>query len=723
MEKASDKTIIYLKWFLVVCCSVGIAVLGAIYKDNSFNELRVADSFHVFMNVLTSGIFKTKIFWFRFELLFLSTLFIGSHFIFNIKALYEFIYKYRWVIGFALLVFLTANQIHGDSINMYDQYVQSGQGSDFVEPLFGEPRAIRSDEWIVEESRRLSARFLNDPYGKYNNILRGTDTVNKTYVGVGNAGKLGNSFFSIFYRILGIEYGFCFEWNAGIIFSFLFTFEFFMILSKQNKLLSTLGSVMIIGSSFFLWWGFPPYIMATHAAIVGFYYFFKSDRWKIKIICATITPIAVANFVTNIYPAWQVPMAYIFLVFLIWVIHENWEYIKNQDIKAWILFGCALVFCVALIATYLFSIMEYLEGIMSTTYPAARVSTGEYCWNKMLYYIQSFLYPYKDIGNSSEFSTMCSLFPLPVILGIIYIVKEKGKDWLINGLVLVEILLLSYTSIGLPLILAKISLLSFSTSIRAIDMAELGCIYLIFIVLSKKSQNEEQVTLNKFFGGLISLGIISISVYYCMKDFPDYMPLSYIIIIIIILTIFVMTILCKMDKKVINKIYVCVIVLFVITGLSVRPVQKGFDAIDSKPLAKEIRKINEKDPGEKWIAYTSPANPVLSAFCVSSGAATINSVNDYPNLELWEALDKNDVYEDVYNRYSHVNISFSEEETSFELIQTDWMNVIISYKDLEKTDVKYIVSNKKLKVDNEYVKFKKLYSEENAYIYEIYYKQ
>lgn len=722
VEKASDKKIIYLKWFLVICCSVGIAVLGAIYKDNSFNELRAANSFHVFMTILMAEIFKTKIFWFRFELLFLSILFIGIHFIFNIKDIYEFIYKYRWIIGIALLVFLTANQIHGDSINMYDQYVQPGEGSDFVDPLFGEARAIRSDEWIVEESKRLSTRFLDNPYGKYNDILRGTETVNKTYVGLGNLGKLGNSFFCIFYRILGVEYGFCFEWNAIIIFTILFTFEFFMILSGRQRILAVLGTVMIVGSSFFLWWGFPPMILTTHAAMVCFYYFFYSDQWKTKILCAIGTPIAVANFVTIIYPAWQVPMAYIMLVVLIWIIHENWDNIKKQQKKDWFIFGCALVFCGLLIVTYLFSIREYLEGIMSTTYPGARVSTGGYCWNKMLYYLQSFLYPYKDVGNSSEFSTLCSFYPLPIILGVIYIIKEKGKDWLIDGLVFVEIILLLYTSVGFPTILAKISLLSYSTSIRAIDVVEIGCVYLIVIVLSKKSQVRNTITINRICGGIISLGVVSISVYYCTRDFQGYMPQIYIVFMVIIFTLFLMTVLCKLDENITNKIYYGIIILFVVTGLSVRPVQKGFDAIDSKPLAKEIRKINEKDVGQKWIALSSPSNPVLSAFCVSSGAATINAVNDYPNLELWEKLDNEDVYEDIYNRYAHVNISFSEDKTSFELLQADWMNVSISYKDLELTDVKYIVANKKLKIDNEYVKLKKLYSEGNGYIYEIEYK-
>lgn len=39
-----------------------------------------------------------------------------------------------------------------------------------------------------------------------------------------------------------------------------------------------------------------------------------------------------------------------------------------------------------------------------------------------------------------------------------------------------------------------------------------------------------------------------------------------------------------------------------------------------------------------------------------SGASVINSTNTYPDLEKWSKIDEEGKYEDVYNRYAHINV-------------------------------------------------------------------
>lgn len=320
------------------------------------------------------NILSSVIFWVRFELLFLCFGFIGLHGILDRKKMYGFIYRHRWCLGLALIAFLTVNKIHGDSIAAYDIYVQSGTGSEFVQPLFGQARAIRSDEWVSDTGKRLSSRFLEEPFGKYNDIIRGTRTVNPLYVGIGNAGKLGYTAFGIFYRILGVEYGYYFDWNASAILTLLFTFEFFLILTKRKKLLSLLGTVLVVFSSFHLWWGIPSFLLHIHAIVVFFYYFFTTKKKGIQALCAVGEPIAVANFVTIFYPAWQVPVGYMLLPFLVWLIHENWSAIRSQKKETWILFGAALAACVLLVVLYVRSVADRLDGMLTAVYPGQRMS-------------------------------------------------------------------------------------------------------------------------------------------------------------------------------------------------------------------------------------------------------------------------------------------------------------------------------------------------------------
>lgn len=662
--------------------------------------------------VLTGGMF-----WLRFELLFAAFAFVGLHFILDVRKMYAFMYKYRWVIGAVLLVFMTANKLHGDSMYMYDSSVQTGMGSEFVEPVFGEARAIRSDEWVVDTPRTLSARYLEDPFGAYSDILRGTKTQNPIHV---SFATLGSRIFNFAYPVLGVEYGFCFNWNIMVIFTFLITFEFFMILTRKRKLVSLLGAVMIVCSSFYLWWGFPPIFAYAHAALVSFYYFFKTKDRRVQILCAVATPIAVAHFVNILYPAWQVPYGFIVLAFLVWLIHDNWADIRRQTWKSWVMFGAALIFCAVLIVLYLLSIREYMEAISATVYPGARVSTGGYAWNKLLYYFQTLLYPFEDVGNPSEYSVMINLFPLPVILSVFYMIRTKKIDWCITPLIVVLAFLLWYTYTTIPEIIAKLTMMTNSTPERAVDMVGIVNVYLIVVLLSRKDEYQLKFKGNWMIGIVAGAATVMISISTCNKYFPEYMSRKYILVIAAILVLFITMMFCKMQKAAAMGIYIAAMVLFVTVGIQVRPIQHGYDAIDSKPLAQQIRQINEADPGQKWIS--ADGNFVLSSFGMACGASMITSVNTYPNLDLWRALDENNQYEEVYNRYAHMTVCLTDEDTSFSLVQADLMTIWLSYKDIEKTGAKYILSSSYMQVDNEYVQFTPLYGEAGTYIYQVTYK-
>lgn len=669
---------------------------------------------------LSPSVLESEMFWLRFELLCLLFGFIGLHGIIGPKRLYTLLYRYRWQIGISLIILFTANKLHGDSIGGYDYYIQTGLGSKYVEPVFGKPRLIRTDDWVSYTGKVLSSRFLENPFGKYNDLIRATRTVNPLYSGWGNLGRLGYSASAVFYRLLGVEYGFCLEWNASTILTLLFTFELFLILTKKKKLLSLLGTVLIVFSAFHLWWGIPSFLLYLHAGIVMFYHFFVSDNKWVKAACAIGEPIAISNFICILYPAWQVPAGYVLLVFIGWILYENWEKIKHQQKSTWILFTVALVACICLTVAYCYSIVDKTAALSNTIYPGERVSTGGDVSNKLFYYFQSFLYPFKDFGNPPEASVFCSLFPLPFISTLLYFAKKRKqkKNPLLIGLFSVGILYLIYAYIGFPLWLSKLTFLSYSLSDRIADLISLISVYLLVLILSERQ--EMQWNFRWSAGLLISAAIVGYSIYICRKDFSGYMSGLYIITVGVMLVFFGMSILSKINKHLLKGILISVIIVTTISGICVRPLQKGFDAVDSKPLAQKIREINSEDPDKKWLAVSEDF--ILPAFVLASGGATINSINDYPNLELWRQLDQSGQYNDIYNRYAHVLIEFCEEETSFELIQTDMIKIWLSYSDLSVTRAKYIVSDYRLEADNQYVVFEEIYDEAGVYIYIIYYK-
>lgn len=138
----------------------------------------------------------------------------------------------------------------------------------------------------------------------------------------------------------------------------------------------------------------------------------------------------------------------------------------------------------------------------------------------------------------------------------------------------------------------------------------------------------------------------------------------------------------------------------------------------TKPLARGIQSIVKEDPKAIWIALDSMVD---SGYLVANGAPTINSVNTVPNMALWEKLDPEGQYNEVYNRYAHMVISIEEGPTTPSLVQADFMTVKLAYEDLEKTGAEYLLSSSP-KENTDYYQLELLYNGGGKYIYRVEYK-
>ena len=170
-----------------------------------------------------------------------------------------------------------------------------------------------------------------------------------------------------------------------------------------------------------------------------------------------------------------------------------------------------------------------------------------------------------------------------------------------------------------------------------------------------------------------------------------------------------------------KKFEILISLVSICSGLCVRPISIGLSSVYAKPAAQEIQKIVSKDPTSKWVTIGGIETPSFTVMC---GAPTINFVNTYPNLKLWHTLDPDKKYEKIYNRYEHVQVLLTHEATSFELIQSDYITLNLSYKDIKKAKVKYVFTNGEdcdINFDNGYVSFDKIYDEDGAKIYKLSY--
>lgn len=655
----------------------------------------------------------------RSSLVILLFAFLGLHCFLDIRKMYQWIFEKRVWIALAVFVFLVANKYNFSSLAEYNAHIEEGQGSQYIETVFGTSRPIRSDEWMVSLPRWLSAEYSD--YGEYNEIVRAEKTTNLSASGLyrSYSALAEPSFWG--YYLFGSEIGVSFMWCFRMVFGFFFSFELCLILTKRKPLLALLGGTLIWFSSYNMWWSTVNWLLSGQAALVCFYYFLREEkRWK-KALFGIMTAIFAADFVINLYPAWQVPAGFVYLCILIWMIVQNWEKIKAYQWKDWTIAALCVVFLASIAGAYFWDYREYMTDIMKTVYPGKRVSYGGMKLQNGLRSIACLWTPYRTFSNPSEMGCFLVLFPIPYILGLRMLViniKEKRKDiflWALMGIATVFGL---YCAMPLPKFLAKILLLTYSTPYRTADVLGYIMVLLLVVLLAKYG---EKAKLKPVPGILLTGVVLAGTLWYTQVNYSEFLDFQYYLLSAVLLFVIFVPLITNFEKirwKCSQWATVALTLVVLVTGLSVNPLMCGLDAIYSKPVAKKVQEIVQEDPDGRWIAVD---NSVAPNFLIACGAPTVNSVNYLPNMKLWEKLDPTGEQEKVYNRYAHINIRLVDTETTMKLGQVDVIKLKLSKDDLEKLDITYIYSDKRLKNTDD-VRFEKLYENGKTRIYKVHYE-
>ncbi|RGY84916.1 hypothetical protein DXA16_10990 [Streptococcus anginosus] len=142
------------------------------------------------------------------------------------------------------------------------------------------------------------------------------------------------------------------------------------------------------------------------------------------------------------------------------------------------------------------------------------------------------------------------------------------------------------------------------------------------------------------------------------------------------------------------KLMYGIAILSFLTGVMVNPIQQGIGVIENSRIVKTISMINRKERGV-WLVdnlmFPNINIPLLA------GSATINSTSVYPNLNAWHKIDTKKEYEEIYNRFSHVNIQLSNSnQFQASLIAADSVLFSLPVEKLKTLGVNYVLTNRDL---------------------------
>lgn len=648
----------------------------------------------------------------RFLILSLISFFFYAHFIFNIKDMYNFIYKKRYLLGLIFLITVTIFGFHGSSISAWNNIIQPNHNINDGGLILGIPRLIRGDEYLVSTPMIFSQ--VSNHFSATSNILMGHSSLVTMYPSLPcfNISLLSN-IFNIAYLILPISNAFAFCWYGKLLLIFFATFELSMLVTKGNRLYALLGAMLVTLSPACSWWSVMPILGYGALAIVILNLFFKEKKLWFKIIYTLLFSIIGISYIMLLYPAWQVPFGYVYLCFVIWILYEN----KKELNKSQFIY---LIISIVIIAMFVYLIFKQSYSIYlitaATVYPGNRFTTGGYGYHYLFDYMINIFFPCIPFYNPCEFSNFIGLYPIPLVVTFLSTIKSKKRDILSILLLIVGVFLSLWNYIELPKEMVKLTLLSFSIPERTYIVVGYICIFLIIRNMSL-NEKEETSKKSKIVSIILSIAIVFSITLLLKENFKEFINI-YMFIVMNIVFIPIVYMLLLNNKKINKKLSICLIMLSLFAGGTVNPISKGTDVLTEKPFAKEIQKIVKEDKNGRWITVSS--NYAVANYLVANGASTINSTNYYPNLTLWHMLDKEKKYENVYNRYAHILIELTNEDTNFELLTQDTIKLNINIKDIDILKIDYIVSQEKIDIlESSTITFDDIYAEDGIYIYKL----
>ena len=666
----------------------------------------------------------------RIMLVSIIIMFIGIHFVFKLRKMYEFIHNHRYKIACAFLLFVMIFKYSGSSIVEFNSEIQPHIDNTRYHTLLGQTRRIRTDEWATSTTYILSQSKTEVPFQYFSDVLRGTPTdmftvANSPVLDILMIGRP----FQLGFMLFGTDAGLSFYWYARLVAMMLGSYELCLILTKRNKKVSLCGMIVITFSAAVQWWYCMQVLIWGQIVVVLVDKFMTTNKKRNKYLCALGILVSGLSYIFEFYPAWQISFGYVFLALIIWILIKNIKYGNYRFTKHDVIVIIITLICIALLLGrwYMLS-KDTLAAEMNTDYPGERNEVGGGALNLYSYFYNIF-FPTEEYLNPCEYSSMLSLFPIPLILGLIYVIRNKKDLHFWIPMLVVGGFLSIWCVYGFPEFLAVLTKMSMSTAGRASIPLGTVCIYMLIYLIGNFEKDDKLI--NKKLSYVLS-GIFILFIIYKAKTtigFAEefhYLDKFKILLGGEIFLALIFGVLNINNEKIKNYTIYGLIAVALITGLGVNPVIRTTDVLYTKPVAIKMQEIKKENPDAIWAV--NDAGWYKNDYAVANGIRTINSTAVYPNFELFEKLlgekAKEEEIRKIYNRYAHVNFEVTDEESNVELLFADNIAIKVNYKDLQKLNIEYILStvdlNKNFK-DNEDARstFKEIYNEDKIYIYEV----
>lgn len=569
------------------------------------------------------------------------------------------------------LLLLTVFKISGSSIGIYNSFFYGSSKQD-ANLIVGQPRSIRSDEWLVA-SQQIAAQAASNFPRENVDIGNGQDmtTLDVPYKEWSVLFKPHN----LVFFVLPFDFAFAFRWWAFAYLLIVSAYLFIVTLLPSRRLFAALTSVAFLFSPFVQWW----YAYGTFASlyfslfiITAGILLLRSPRLKAKLAWGFLIAYLLGCLFLVLYPPFQIVCGIIVLGLLIAFLVETSSSDK-QALKQNILVALmAGILGISILGAFVITRLDVINTINSTAYPGQRIQLSGGYEVKHLFMghlapqhqsdekSQKYDFKKEGITNQSEAAgfLMVSTFLVIPSLAMLRGTRKTAtsRDWPLLITCLLSLMLLAQLFINQFNVFAKLLLLDKVPHNRLlIGFGLLGIVHLTLFI--RHQEKFKDFKFSRVFVWIYVTVVLLLQLYlshYAIVNFPGFIGAPKALILSLILPISLYFLLTR--RYIMSAI---LLLLFsVASSIQVHPLYRGVDPLVENPLSTTIHRLSSKQPG-KWAAESI----ILENMAAVNGAPSLSGVYAFPQENIWVKLDNGQEELESYNRYAHANFSFDRDQT------------------------------------------------------------
>ncbi|MDT8979775.1 hypothetical protein RQP50_26425 [Paenibacillus sp. chi10] len=615
--------------------------------------------------------------------------------------------KYRYIFAAVFLLLMVGGRFTGSSLGFYDGMLQGNTENYKQSTLLGIPQGIRGDEWATEKPYYFAQVMGSDPLSYFNTNLSfdGNDMVVSAFAPVKDIVIIARPDLWGF-LILSPEYAFSFYWWSRIVLLFMASFEMGLLLTKRYRY-AAFTALIISFAPPVQWWlsqTLMLMLMSGQFALVLFNKYLNSTKSISKFLALLGVGFFALVYALTMYPATQVPLAYIFMAILVYLIIDN-KSKKPFALKKLVHYVLAIVPFLGIIVHFYSKSNPAMTTIMNTIYPGSSRPWISLPWDYEFYqfvnvFTASVHWP--QFLNASEISQFYTFAPFLIIVTLGLIWRNRNKLLLPSLLFGASVMLMLVAWLPRSSFINKITLLSFTYPVRITYAYGFGFTLLIICLLpllERKiagSYSNKNASLIAGTVGFLTLCILTNSenVFGFFKSFTAG---TAIMIIIVALLSYMGYLLLIGGKKEIRKFAGLLTLLSIVSTCMVNPITQGLDSMFEKTTMKKIRELNNMDSG-RWMVSGSPT---ISNLVSAQGVARTTGTYYYPDWKMMSVIDKEHKFIDMWNQFAHIDMRLTEgplEFATFDHEKSEKVNgtnriIYIPIETVRELGIKYIFTS------------------------------